>query len=171
MGTASEMDNRYLLSLIKEATSLTSDLAKMDKKMEADILKQRGALAVWWEENIEGNKAAGFAVDQAVDYGKGKIPYGLGKPAEEALKFVFKSLFKTLKYSNIAVSAALAPFGSDRQPTYKAAYLDSRFGAEYYVKQERLAQIYRELFQQMPPSSISLEGGDKCAIEACWRQR
>lgn len=158
-------DQRYLESLIKESNLLIADLAQMDKKMEKDILEQKGALAVWWEKYIENNKVASFAVDKARD----KIPYA--KPVDDALKNIFKAIFKTLKYSNIAISAVTAPFEATRQPSYKMAYLDSQFGNEYIKKQQRLEEIYDEIFKQAPPSSKTILQPDRCALETCWRTK
>ena len=160
--TTNEKDARYLQSLVKEANALMADLSAMDKRMEKDILAQKGALAVWWEENIESDKVVSFMADRAKD----QIP----NPSKEALKFVFEGLFKTLKYSEIAITAVLAPFETSRQPSYKMAYLDSQFGNEYSSKKKRLEEIYAELFQQMPPSSNSIIQQDRCAIENCWRK-
>lgn len=161
--TGETTDVRYLGSLVKEAALLIDDLAKMDKKIEKDILREKGALAVWWEKNIDGNEGASFAVEQAREH----IPYG--KPVDEALKLIFKRVFKTLKYSGVAISAVTAPFETSRQPSYKMAYLDSEFGSQYFAKQQRLEEIYRELFRYMPPSAPSISQPDRCAMEACWR--
>lgn len=162
---AKTADARYVESLIKEANLLVGELARMDKKIEKDILEQQGALAVWWEENIEANPVASLAVDTARDH----IPYG--KPVDEGLKLIFKALFKTLRYSGIAISAVTAPFQVGRQPSYKMAYLDSQFGNEYFEKQNRLVAIYGELFHQMPPTAVSILQPDRCAVEACWRAK
>jgi hypothetical protein len=169
MSSPNEIDKQHLLSLIKESNMLVDDLAKMDKQMEADILKQKGALAVWWEENIESDKVASFAVDRAVDKAADHVPYV--KPVEKGLKVIYEGIFKTMKWSSeMAVSAALAPFEASRQPSYKMAYLDSRFGNEYFAKKQRLEEIYRELFHQMPPSPTSLIQVERCAIENSWRK-
>ena len=162
--SGNRMDPRYLQSLIKESNLLIDDLSKMDKKMEKDILSQKGALAVWWEENIENDKVINFAIDKARD----QIPYA--KPVDKALELIFKSIFKTLKFSNIAISAALAPFETSRQPSYKMAYLDSQFGNEYFAKKRRLEDIFNELFNKMPPSSDSIFQKDFCEIESCWKR-
>lgn len=157
MGTLAEKDQRYMLSLIKESKLLLEELAQMDKKMEADILKQKGELAVWWEKNIESNSVANFAAGEAFDYAR-----------EEALEAIYKAVFNTLKGGAIAASAVLAPFRASRQPSYKMAYLDSQFGNVYFAKKKRLEEIHRELFKYMPPSPSSIIQTDRLAIENCW---
>lgn len=160
--TTNAKDAHYLQSLVKEASALMEELSAMDKKMEADILAEKGALAVWWEQNIESNKVASFMADRAKD----QIP----SPSEEALKLIFQRVFKTLKYSRAVIGVVLAPFETSRQPSYKMGYLDSQFGVQYFSKKARLEAIYGELFHQMPPSSSSVLQSDRCAIEACWRK-
>jgi hypothetical protein len=164
--TSNDPKAQQFQALIKEAMYITEGLAAIDKKIEADLRRKVGDFAMWWEENIEQVDAVKFGVDQVPD------------PREKVLESIFTGLFKLLKWSKPAItlgsklstSAVLAPFGADKQPSYKMAYFDSnpKLMKEYLEKTDRLERIYMELFFLQPTSAASILQNDLCAKESCW---
>ncbi len=89
--TTTNKDALYLQSLLKEVNLLTEEIAGMDKKMEKDILAQQGALAVWWEQNIEGDAIASFMADRLKP-----------DPVGDGLKSILKAIVGNAKYAERA---------------------------------------------------------------------
>lgn len=131
-------DEEHVRALVKEAVRLSSEIGAMDKMIEGAISEPNNALAEW---------LAGKAVDKA---------------AEETLEAAFKQIFKVLgvatTWLGVGVGAAVDLLHSQRQPSKRMAYLDTRpqLATAYDQSVARLKSIQQELFLYMPPSSQTL---------------
>ncbi|MBV8971396.1 MAG: hypothetical protein JO290_03800 [Sphingomonadaceae bacterium] len=159
--------------LIAEAMLLTREIAALEKKREADLIEQYGKLAVWYDENIDSDPARSLAADKVGALIKEKIGMTTVEDlAEEGLK---QTLLTIIRLAGFTVSTALTKgvgiaasiiLKSADTGGLKGAYMDTRSGGDLEKKQERLAQIYTELFFMDPPLKPSIEISP-CAVQAC----
>ncbi len=147
----------YVHGLIKEAVVLTDQLASMDKKKEAAIRKEKGALLVWWEENVDSNPSVKFIA--------GQVP----NPVEKGLEAIFTRLFKLIGITaelatSASVAAVMAPFEAVENDDARVKFYDDNpeFMQQFWQKQKRLQDIYLELFVYAPPSLDSFVRVNDC---------
>lgn len=150
--------------LLKEAFSLSKEIAEIDTRVDHDIRKINGDFAVSLEEIFDDNpnaeRAAGFAKDEL---------------REKSIGFIFSRMAKALKlgFKEIpGLGIALDVMSADKGASYRAAYFDTRPGvaADLESKKRRLHDIMLE-FSNFPSVPIQLNHVDFCKHEACWQQR
>lgn len=150
----------YVQSLLKEALYLTTELAKIDKKIETDLNVQSTSLTKWIDEN------------SLVNWG---IEYGTDTASEKALEAIFGNIFKLLKLTTgpagLLADITVQVFSSSGRPSKRDAYLDTRpqLASDYDTKKRRLERIRAELFWYQPPIAGRMAPPDRCVQEACWR--
>jgi hypothetical protein len=157
-------ENERLKKLVKEAFRLSSDIAKADRQIEAQVAKENGKLVTWWESL---DKPQQFVLEKGKD-----------KLEDAALKAIFHELFRLLKISTkfAGPAAEKTLYGIDMLVPMKnnnalAKVIDNnpKKMQEYYEKKDRLQQVYTEIFFLAPPK-LNLQS-DICAREKCWQSR
>lgn len=156
-------NNERTRALLKEAFSLVSEIADMDKQFDAEVRKLHGDFAIALEEYFSQSPTADFAADTARN-----------EAIKGSLNVVFRGLAKLLKLSAKEipfVGEAVDVFTSDKQPSFRAAYMDGMSNqrrAAYSAKKRRLATIMRDLStMQTVPTWTDLK--NVCAHERCWQ--
>ncbi len=161
--------------LIEESIQLTKDISALDKKREADLTKEYGALVVWYDRNIENSVALSLVSDKAIGIVKEKVGFTtVDDVAEKSLEQILIGILRlsgvvvragSRLAQGVGVAAGILLSSSGGTGGLNGAYLDDGRGSELEKKQFRLAQIYTELFLLDPPLAPILQP-DICAIQA-----
>jgi hypothetical protein len=154
--------NKFVL---KEAYFLETQLAAMDAQIDAAVRKIHGDYAVDLERYLEESDGARLVLDKGV-------PYVFEKRLQATVAALAK-LFKIGVKEIPGIGIVLDVFTSDKNPSYRAAYLDSPGDPRmlrYEEKRQRLQAIWREMSDE-PGPPIQLNMRDMCEHEACWRSR
>ena len=159
------------IRLLKEAYSLVQELASMDKQIDLEVRRINGDFAVKLEKFFDEQPIANFVKDQARDKG-----------IEKAIEFCIRGLVRALKLGVMEVpfiGVAVAIATSDKQPSYRNAYLDDHpseavkyetMKKRLETKKQRLHQIFIDLSDR-PSVPIMVNIIDTSKHEAAWRMR